>query len=164
MYPSILLEKSSRNFFNFYVEDKIFRHAQLPQGWAPALSIAQQAMQYTFRDGTLLRFKQDNKLCDELFPYTSFSQFLQNFVDNICVWTKKSLSKPIETHLWCVKATFAALEQAGFLISMQKSTFLDPVFTFLGLRWNIVDESHNPTQNSKVSSRAWLQISYNPIL
>ena len=83
MYPSIVLEESSRNYFNFYVEDKIFRHARLAQGWAPALSIAQQAMQYTFWDEALLSFKKDNNLCDELFPYNSFSQFLQNFVDDI---------------------------------------------------------------------------------
>ena len=40
-YPTIEIEESSRNFFNFYVENEVWQHRRLPQGWSALLAIAQ---------------------------------------------------------------------------------------------------------------------------
>ena len=41
-YPSILLHKDSQNYFNFYMENEIFNHARLPQGWSGSLPACQK--------------------------------------------------------------------------------------------------------------------------
>ena len=48
---------------------------------------------------------------------------------------------PVKTHLICLQAAFYALEQAGFLIRIQKNTFLDDQFTFLGFNWNLREKT-----------------------
>ena len=35
MFPSILLEESSRDYFNFYYQDEFLRHARLPKDGPP---------------------------------------------------------------------------------------------------------------------------------
>ena len=55
-YPSIVLKKNSRDFFNFYMEHEIWHHVRLAQGWCASLQIAQTAVLWTFRDSPLAEF------------------------------------------------------------------------------------------------------------
>jgi hypothetical protein len=48
-YPTIEIEESSRNFFNFYVENEVWQHRRLPQGWSASLAIAQRGVLWTFK-------------------------------------------------------------------------------------------------------------------
>merc|ERR1712215_15951 len=81
-YPSIVIKKSSQNYFNFYVENEIWHHGRLPQGWCASLQIAQRAVLWTFRDSTLADFVSSRVLTPEQFPFTSYRQFLQGFIDD----------------------------------------------------------------------------------
>ena len=40
-FPTIEIEESSRKYFNFYVEDQVWQHRRLPQGWSASLAICQ---------------------------------------------------------------------------------------------------------------------------
>ena len=51
----------------------------------------------------------------------------------------------------CIKACFYALEAAGWLVKLEVSTFLNPHFVFLGLFWNL-DEQSSIVQNDHVSA------------
>jgi hypothetical protein len=67
-YPSIEIEESSRNFFNFYVKHEVWHHARLPQGWSASLAIAQRAVLWTFRDAALQEFVTNRGLTPAQFP------------------------------------------------------------------------------------------------
>jgi hypothetical protein len=55
-YPTIELEESSRKFFNFYVEEKVWQHNGLAQGWSASVAICQCAVLWTFRVKVLKKF------------------------------------------------------------------------------------------------------------
>ena len=71
-YPSIEIEENSRNFFNFYVDHKVWHHGRLPQGWCASLAIAHRAVLWTFRDAVLFEFISGHGLTPEQFPFTNF--------------------------------------------------------------------------------------------
>ena len=71
-YPSIEIEENSRNFFNFYVENEVWQHRRLAQGWSASLAIAQRAVLWTFRDQALLDFMASRNLTAEQFPFKAY--------------------------------------------------------------------------------------------
>ena len=71
-YPTIELEESSRKFFNFYVEDEVWQHNRLAQGWNASLSICQREVLWTFRDQVLFDFMEKYSLKPEQFPMQYF--------------------------------------------------------------------------------------------
>ena len=150
-YPSIEIEESSRNFFNFYVEHEVWHHARLPQGWNASLAIAQRAVLWTFRDAVLQEFVTHHSLNNKQFPFNSFRQFVQGFVDDLSIFSPKAFANSEELHCLCIEAVFFALEIAGWLIKLEVSTFLNPHFVFLGLFWNL-DEQSSIVQNDRVSA------------
>ena len=119
--------------FNFYVESEIWHHSRLPQGWGPSLQIAQCAINWTFKDSTLQLFILTKKLTPALFPYTSYCQFLQGFVDDLSIFTPKKSVQAHELHCLAINAVFFALYKAGWLVKLEVSTFMNPTFVFLGL-------------------------------
>jgi hypothetical protein len=54
---------------------------------------------------------------------------------------KKTLPDSVKTHFLCIKAVFYALRKSKWIISLQKSTILNPRFIFLGLQWDLADQS-----------------------
>ena len=90
-YPSIVIKESLRNYFNFYVENEIWHHGWLSQGWCASLQIAQRAVLWTFQDSTLADFISSRGLTPEKFPFTSYRQFLQGFVDDLTIFLGKNL-------------------------------------------------------------------------
>ena len=90
-YPSIIVHKNSRNYFNFFVEAQIWSCARLPQGWAPSLSIAQKAVLWTFRDEALHAFLRAKGLPANKFPYKHFHEFISGFVDDLALHTARTL-------------------------------------------------------------------------
>ena len=103
-YPSILLHEDSQNYFNFYMENEIFNHARLPQGWSGSLPACQKAVSWTFRDAVLVKFKAYKKLDNKTFPFDSYRLFLKGFVDDLAVHSRKSLENAVNIHVLCVEA------------------------------------------------------------
>ena len=52
-YPSIEIKENLQDYFNFYMENEIWHHGRLPQGWCASLKIAQRAVS-GFVDQTLI--------------------------------------------------------------------------------------------------------------
>ena len=150
-YPSIIIKKSSRNYFNFFVESEIWHHARLPQGWAASLSYAQKAVLWTFRDEALKDFLKSKDLPPNKFPYKHFHEFVSGFVDDLALHTSKVLKDAEMMHILCIEAVFHALEAAGWLVKLEICTFMNPHFVFLGLFWNL-DEQSSIVQNDRVKS------------
>ena len=84
-YPSIEIKENLQDYFNFYVENEIWNHGKLPQGWCASLQIAQRAVLWTFRDSTLADFISSRGLTPEQFPFTSYRNFVQGFVDDLSI-------------------------------------------------------------------------------
>ena len=118
-YPTIELEESSRRFFNFYVEDKVWTHNRLAQGWSASLAICQRAVLWTFRDEVLKNFMDLHHLTAEQFPMKSFREFVAGFVDDISIFSSKDHPDPEEIHFLCIEAVFYALESAGWLVKLE---------------------------------------------
>ena len=150
-YPSIVIEKESRNYFNFFVESQVWCHARLAQGWCASLAIAQRAVLWTFRDEALNTFRKEKRLTSSQFPFLHFHQFLSGFVDDLAIGSSKDYENALDIHILCIEATFHALEAAGWLIKIEVSTFLNPKFVFLGLFWDL-DQQSAMVQNDRVTS------------
>ena len=133
------------------MEHSIWHHVRLAQGWCASLQIAQTAVLWTFRDSTLAEFIIFRHLTPEQFPFTSFRQFLQGFVDDLSIFSAKDLPNAVELHCLTIEAVFYALQKAGWLVKLEVSTFLNPKFVFLGLQWNL-DEQSSVVQNDRVAS------------
>ena len=84
-----------------------------------------------------------------MFPYTHFGQFFTSFVDDLAVHSKKEHGDTI--HFMCIEAVFYALKQSGWVISFRKSTIMTNEFVFLGLLWNI-DEQSAKIQNDRIDA------------
>ena len=88
-------------------------------GWSASPNIAQQAIDRTFSDHTLLEFiKSENLTEDDRFPFKKYNDFMRTFVNDILIFSKKDLKK--ETHFMCIKAVFFALKRSGWLLSLVK--------------------------------------------
>ena len=144
-----MIKESSQNYFNFYVENQIWHHGRLPQGWCASLQIAQTAVLWTFRDATLADFIAYRGLTPEQFPFTSYRNFVQGFVDDLSIFSAKDLQQAKEIHCLAIEAVFYALQKAGWLVKLEVSIFMNPKFVFLGLFWN-VDKSASIVQNDRV--------------
>ena len=108
-YPTIELEESSRKYFYFYVEDKIWQHNRLAQGWCASLAICQRAVLWTFRDIVLKNFMDLHNLTPEQFPMRSFREFVTGFVDDLAIHSSLDHPDPEEIHFLCIEAVFYAL-------------------------------------------------------
>ena len=150
-YPSIIVHKDSRNFFNFFCESQIWNCSRLPQGWSPSLAIAQRAVLWTFRDAALHAFLKQKGLPANKFPFQHFHQFVQGFVDDLALHSSRTLKDAQLTHILCIEAVFFALETAGWLVKLEVCTFMDPHFVFLGLFWNL-NEGSSIVQNDRVAA------------
>ena len=54
-------------------------------------------------------------------------------------------------HFLCLESVFYALETAGWLVKLEVSTFFNPEFIFLGLKWNL-NEKSSMIQNDRVDA------------
>ena len=74
-------------FFNFYVENQIWTHGRLPQGWCGSPKVASEAMQETFHPTVMSDFKKTMNITDEDFPYVNYENLLDTFVDDLAIYT-----------------------------------------------------------------------------
>ena len=161
-YPSIMIEESSRNYFNFYgPENMPWRHRATAQGWSPSLNFCQRALAWTFRPAVLEQFKTKHNLTWQQLPFSSFEKYLISFVDDLGIYTPKQLEhnsqdketsiSPQVVHLNAVHSVLFAIKLGGWKLSLQKCTFSNPIFIFLGLKWNLTT-NESMVQNDRIES------------
>ena len=66
-----------------YVENSVWSHGKLPQGWCGSPKIASEAMQETFHPTVMSDFKKANNITDADFPYHNLESLLDQFVDDL---------------------------------------------------------------------------------
>ena len=148
MFFSILLEEDSKSKTNFYWRNRIYCHERLGQGLSVSPYISAAAMNYTFSDAILQRFKNEFGYHD--LPFSSFKQYLDFYIDDIIIFNKRNIVhdkySPTMLHHILLESVIFALNDAGWKGSLPKCNFLKPSFQFLGV------EINTKTNNTKLLS------------
>ena len=162
-YLTILIAPESRNYFDFYgPSNQVWTHCAVAQGWSPSLNFCQRALAWTFRAPVLEKFRAEHILTWEQLPFSSYDQFLISFVDDLAIYTpaqsahtnntdRTSTVSPHAIHYNCVRSVLYSIQKHGWKLSLQKYTFSNPIFIFLGLRWDLA-QRESMTQNDRVES------------
>ena len=83
--------------------------------------IATMAMQFTFSDAMLLKFKEENNYMD--FKYTKFSEFIKYYLDDVIIFTDKkpkdSKYDSKQLHFIALEAIIFSLQHQGWIASLQ---------------------------------------------
>ena len=131
---SIELHPESKPKTNFYYKNQIYQHERLPMGLSSSPYIATMAMNFTFSDSVLEKFKQEMSYSD--FDFSSFDQFLSYYLDDCIIFTSKAKqtekysSKQI--HLIALEAVIYALNMQGWIASLNKANLMSDQLVFLG--------------------------------
>ena len=97
----------------------------MPQGWNGSPHICNNALHAMFSVKVLQEFiSLQTQEIQELFPYRHFGAFLTSFVDDLAISTKVALGDVI--HFLAIESVLYALERGGWLISLRKSTIMNP--------------------------------------
>ena len=162
MFYNIKVSDDSIPFFNFYVEESVWSHSSLPQGWCASPKFARDAMIITFAPEIMKDFAIENNLSEEDFPFRDYDQILKQFVDDLAVFTKRDTVKSYkgkfsatELHMLAIDSVFYALARFGWLISLRKSTILQDSFVFLGATWDMSKETIGINSDRLDSILAW---------
>ena len=84
---SIELQPESKPKTNFYYQNQIYQHERLPMGLSSSPYIATMAMNYTFSDSVLEKFKEEMGYSD--FDFSRYDQFLSYYLDDCIIFTSK---------------------------------------------------------------------------
>ena len=112
------LHKDSTRFLNFFVEESTWTHSALPQGWCASPKLAREAMIITFGPSVLKDYKLENNITDQDFPVMDFEKVLTQFVDDLAIFSPRTLPDtykgkftPIEYHLTALDSVLYALNR-----------------------------------------------------
>ena len=112
-------------------------------GLSNAPFVAFKAMQHTFTNEILQQFLQEKNITD--FPFQSFDQFIKIYLDDILCHSPREQISPKYTakklHFICMEAILYALAQNGWIVSLNKTSFLKEEITFLGQVINTREDS-----------------------
>ena len=157
MFFSIVLEEESKAKTNFYWKNRIMCHNRLGQGLSVSPYISAAAMNYTFSDKVLERFK--NEFSHQDLPFTSFNQFLDFYIDDVILYNKRNIScnkyDPTTVHYILLECVIWALNEAGWKGSLKKCSFMPPSFQFLGIEINTESNSSKMLSNRVESIQEW---------
>ena len=87
MFFSVKLEEDSKSKTNFYWKNRMYCHNRLGQGLSVSPYISAAAMNYTFSDSVLDRFKNEYHFKD--LPCSSYNQFMDFYIDDIILYCKR---------------------------------------------------------------------------
>ena len=142
-YYAIEIEEAHRSKTNFFWKNNIWMAKRLAMGLSNAPYVAFQAMKFSFRKEVLQQFLDKNNIKD--FPFESFDSFVKIYLDDIlCHTPRKQISPkftPKKLHFICLEAILFALQENGWIASLNKSNFLKDEITFLGQIINCKDDS-----------------------
>ena len=144
MYWSIHISKKSQPYTNFWYNGQLYSFKRLVMGLKTACYIGQQAMLLAFSDINLKEFLslKNIKLKSAEFPFSSISEAILIYLDDVALFTPKSVSNPKTLHLLLIEFIFYATSKLGFKLSMSKLSLMNPVFKFLGHQF---DSNKNET-------------------
>ena len=83
----IKLDEESKQYFNFFMQNEIWTHIVLAQGWSGSPKVSRDAIDETFSVKMLTKFLILKKIKD--LPFTHYGQFLSSFVDDLACFTKQ---------------------------------------------------------------------------
>ena len=93
-------------------------------------------------------YKLENNITDQDFPVMDFEKVLTQFVDDLAIFSPRTLPDnykgmltPIEYHLTALDSVLYALNRFGWLLSLRKSTALKDQFVYLGATWDMSEET-----------------------
>ena len=106
----------------------------------------------------LKAWKLANNISNIDFPATDYSSFLATFVDDLGIYSPKTLPStykekytPTQYHLLATDTVFFCLHTFGWKISLRKSTVMKSRFTFLGMEWDM-DHQQMGINSDRLSS------------
>ena len=176
MFSSIPLHPDAYKYFNFYLNAKIYCFKVLLQGCSASPFIATEALAQTFGPNVweALKSKLGNKLTLLFHYYTSYTELVKSFMDDILLASfvlckcpdghcDKSFHCPTmqfqetaELHCQCIEALYFAISQAGFLLNPEKSQyFVHSGFVFIGLQFDAVNQSFSIAEDRVKSIMAF---------
>ena len=134
-FTSIRVSEKSKKVFNLYFQDRILTISRLAMGLRTSPFIFVQAMKATLHDDILKEFVSRKGWSSEDFPYTSFSEFLLYYIDDLLLSTFSSGGSDL--HLKAMECLFYAMERAGLLLSPGKAQIMvSSDLHFLGHTFN----------------------------
>ena len=162
---AIRYDQESRKYCNVYYGREIVQFRKVLQGLASSPYHSQSAMNITFADVIFNEWKLRNKISSSLFPYTSYRDFEDHFLDDILIFSDINLG--VEVHLLCIDAVMYALERAGWIIGLKKCQFFSEKIKWLGVDLNAKEgtaeinadraqailDTRNPRSCAEASSR-----------
>jgi hypothetical protein len=125
MFFSVELEEDSKSKTNFYWKNRMYCHNRLGQGLSVSPYISAAAMNYTFSDSVLDRFKNEYHFKD--LPFSSYNQFMDFYIDDIILYCKRDKFyekySPTALHYILLESVIWALNDAGWKGSLNKCNF-----------------------------------------
>ena len=136
---SIRLNQKSKKFTNFWYAGKLYCSNVLPQGLKCSPYIAACAGNATFSEQNLTEFLKMKNLerNTENFPFDKVENMLLYYSDDILLFTPDNVKNPVGLHLLAVEFLLYCVKKMGLKLSMAKSQFLAPKFDFLGLHFDL---------------------------
>ena len=96
--------------------------------------IATMAMNFTFSDSVLEKFKEEMGYAD--FDFSSYDQFLSYYLDDCIIYTSKSNKSEKysikQIHLIALESVIFALNLQGWIASLKKANLMSDQLVFLG--------------------------------
>ena len=132
-YTSIMLTTDSYKYVTVYFERDVIFYKRLTQGLSTAPHSFTECLRYTFADKAFLEIMQKLKWSQKDFPFTRFDEFLEYYLDDFCVFTKRHLGHRM--HLKCLTTILEAIKIVGLLASPSKTQILVEQFEFIGKRF-----------------------------
>ena len=84
MFFYLVLQEDSQMYFNLYVPQNTWKHKRCPPDWSASPRYARDAMLTTCS-------KLANNISNTDFPLEDYDSFLAKFVENLAVYTPKTL-------------------------------------------------------------------------
>ena len=164
MFASIELKPSAYKYFNFYLNDLIWSFRRVVQGCSSSPFVATEALRQTFdhRVWEALKSKLEYKLKLLFHYYSSYSEFVKSFMDDILVSSfvickcqgghcnknffcpTMNFEQTARLHMEAIEALYFAISEAGFLLNPEKTQFfVHSGFVFIGLNYDAVNMTYS---------------------
>ena len=135
----------------------MYCHNRLGQGLSVSPYISAAAMDYSFSDKVLERFKNEFNYQD--LPFTSFSQFVSFYIDDVIIFNKRNISckqyNPTTLHYILLESVIWALNESGWKGSLKKCNFMPKSFQFLGVVINTQSNTSKMLSQRVDSIQEW---------
>jgi len=127
-YWHLMLDKESRSYTAFYLQNRTLQFCRMPQGLASAPACWDEAMSRIFSSKTLSRVKTQLPRNEAAMLPDSFESFFDYYQDDSWIFSDDD-----ECHLIHLKAVLLAYKMFDIKLSPNKCTFFPVSFKILGV-------------------------------